>query len=257
MTSKPFASRPFESTFAAAAPRVREITTHRPALRKILLASGVLSSVWYVATDLIGTLRYPGYSFANQEFSELLAAGAPTRSLMVALNGIPYGVLVTAFAAGVWASTGGRRAGRATGVMLIGYAVAGMVTGVFFPMDQREVIATGEASMRNSVHGPGTAVMSLFLLIAMGFGAMLLGRRFRYYTYGTIIALVAFGILASTQIGQLEANAPTPWMGIHERVNIYATMLWIAVLAIGLWRARGVGAQPGLMRPAAMPRELR
>jgi hypothetical protein len=47
-----------------------------------------------------------------------------------------------------------------------------------------------------------------------------------------------FGVLASLQAGRMEANQPTPWMGIEERINIYATMLWMAVLAIGLLRAQ-------------------
>ena len=33
------------------------------------------------------------------------------------------------------------------------------------------------------------------------------------------------------QIFEMEANRPTPWMGLEERVNIYATMLWVAALA--------------------------
>jgi hypothetical protein len=36
----------------------------------------------------------------------------------------------------------------------------------------------------------------------------------------------------------MVANQPTPWMGIEERVNTYATMLWLAVLAIALLRAQ-------------------
>jgi hypothetical protein len=47
-----------------------------------------------------------------------------------------------------------------------------------------------------------------------------------------------FGVLTSLQVGQMEANQPTPWMGVEERINIYATMLWVAVLAIGLLRAQ-------------------
>jgi hypothetical protein len=70
-------------------------------VRKILLGCGVVSSVLYVVTDVLGTLRYLGYSYADQEFSELTAEGAPTRPLMVALNVIPYTLLVAAFAVGV------------------------------------------------------------------------------------------------------------------------------------------------------------
>jgi hypothetical protein len=81
-------------------------------------------------------------------------------------------------------------------------------------------------------------VMSLFILLAMGFGATLLGKRFRYYSCGTIAILVVFGVLASLQAGKMVANEPTPWMGIEERINIYATMLWVAVLAIGLLRVQ-------------------
>jgi hypothetical protein len=207
-------------------------------VRKILLGCGVVSSVLYIAVDVLGSLRYPGYSYADQEFSELTAAGSPVRSLMIALNEIPYTVLVAAFAGGVWTSAEPKRAGRITGAMLIGYALTGMVTGVFFPMKTREALAAGEGTLRNAMHPPGTIVMSLFIVLAMSYGARLLGRRFLYYSYGTIAILIVFGVLTSLQVGRMEANEPTPWMGVEERINIYATMLWVAVLAIGHLRAQ-------------------
>ena len=157
---------------------------------------------------------------------------------MVALNVIPYTLLGVAFAGGVWTSAGPKRAARITGAMLLGYAAFGFAGGLIFPMRPREALAAGEETLRNVMHIPATAVMSLFIVLAMGFGATLLGKRFRYYSYGTIAALLVFGTLASLQAGQMAANEPTPWMGIEERINIYATMLWVAVLAIGLLRAQ-------------------
>ena len=207
-------------------------------VRKIVLGCGIVSSVWYVFSDVLGTLLYEGYSYTDQEFSELVAVGSPVRPLMIALNEIPYNLLVLAFAVGIWTSAAPKRAARITGALLIVYAATGMVTGAFFPMDRREVLATGERTLHNAIHGPGTAVSSLFMVLAMVFGAMLLGRRFRYYTYATIAIVVVFGVLTSLQIGQMEANQPTPWMGIEERISIYAIMLWVAVLAIGLLRAQ-------------------
>jgi hypothetical protein len=207
-------------------------------VRKVLLGCGIASSVWYVITDIIGTLRYPGYRYTEQQFSELLAVGSPVRPLMIALNEFPYNLLVLAFAAGVWETAGRTRAGRITAAGLAGFAVFGFVTGVFFPMNTREALAAGEEGLRNAMHPVGTIVMSLSLVLAMAFGSTLLGRRFRYYTYATIAIVVVFGGLTSLQVGQLEANVPTPWMGIEERINIYASMLWVAVLAIGLLRAQ-------------------
>jgi hypothetical protein len=207
-------------------------------VRKILLGCGIVSSVLYVVTDVLGILRYPDYRYTEQQFSELLAVGSPVRPLMIALNEFPYNLLVAAFAVGVWTSTGPKRAARITAAMLLGFAVTGMVTGVIFPMNTREALAAGEGGLRNAMHPVGTIVMSLFIVLAMAFGSGLLGRRFRYYTYATIAILIVFGGLASLQVGQMEANQPTPWMGVTERMNIYATMLWVAVLAIGLLLAQ-------------------
>jgi hypothetical protein len=175
-------------------------------IRKILLGCGIASSVLYVVSDAIGTLRYPGYRYTEQQFSELTAVGSPVRPLMIALIEFPYNLLLAAFAVGLWTSATPKRAARITGALLIAYAATGMVTGVFFPMDRREVLATGERTLHNAIHGPGTAVSSLLFVLAVGFGATLLGRRFRYYSYATIAIVVAFGVLTSLQIGKMEAN---------------------------------------------------
>jgi hypothetical protein len=42
-------------------------------VRRILLVCGVVSSVLYVVVDVLGTLRYPGYRYTEQQFSELTA----------------------------------------------------------------------------------------------------------------------------------------------------------------------------------------
>jgi hypothetical protein len=203
-------------------------------VRRILLGCGIVSSVLYIAVDVLGTLRYPGYRYTEQQFSELTAAGSPVRPFMVGLSVIPYTLLVAAFAVGVWISTRPKRAGRITRAMLLGYAAFGMVGGWFTPMNTREALAAGERGLRNAMHVPMTAVMSLFMVLAMGFGATLLGKRFRYYSYTTIAILIVFGVLTSLQAGKMVADEPTPLMGLTERINIYATMLWVTVLAIGL-----------------------
>ena len=70
-------------------------------VRKILLGCGIVSSVWYVVTDVLGTLRYPGYTYADNTFSESLAVGFPVRPIMLALNSILGSLLFAATAVGV------------------------------------------------------------------------------------------------------------------------------------------------------------
>jgi len=158
------------------------------------------------------------------------------------LASVVYNVLMAAFALGVWTSGSPKRTARITGAAMLVYAVLSMVTASFFQMDMRGA----EATSRGSLHGPMTAVMSLFIVLSMGFGAFLLGRRFRLYSFATIVIVIIFGVLTGLQAPHLEAGQPTPWMGLTERVNIYATMLWFAALAIALLRAeKGQGSVGG------------
>ena len=81
--------------------------------------------------------------------------------------------------------------------------------------------------------------MSIFIVAAIAFGGFLHGKRFRRYSFATIALIVLFGALAGFLARPLAEQQPTPWLGLAERVNIYATMLWMAVLAASLWRTPG------------------
>lgn len=224
--------------------------------RQSLLGCGIVSSVLYVATDVIASLRYPGYRYADQQISELLAKGAPSRPFMVAANLIPYDLLLVAFAVGIWMLVGWPRAGRITAAGLIGFAIFGTLGGGIFEMEQRTVMAAGQGTLRGTMHLPVTGLMILCLLVAIIFGARLLGTRFRSYSYATIAIMLAFGLLVATQAGQLAANQPTPWMGLEERVSSYSMVLWVAVLAVGLWRAQRATAPNQRKQPTVTPQPL-
>ncbi len=198
---------------------------------RLLLAGGVVSSVLYAAMDVLCALRYDGYRYVDQAVSELNAVGAPTRRLFVALS-VPYNLLLIALSLGIWRSSGGKRGARITAAMLAASAVVGQATPVFFPMDRRG----DEATKRGRRHGPMTAFGSMFILLAMAFGAWIHGVRFRTYTFATMALLIRFGGLTALYIPRLEANRPTPAMGVLERVNIYAYLLWVAAVAASLWR---------------------
>jgi hypothetical membrane protein len=94
-------------------------------LRSVVLLCGVLSSLLYVATDIIGGMRYDGYSFASQAVSELMAIGAPSERVVDPLF-ILYGALIIAFGVGVLREAASRsRLRRLTGAGLIGYGAIG------------------------------------------------------------------------------------------------------------------------------------
>jgi hypothetical protein len=205
--------------------------------RALLLACGVFASVLYVLADVIAWQRYPEYNPVSQVFSELLAAGAPTRLLMIGVVGIPYNLLIVALSTGVWIAGVHPRRSRLIAVLLLMYALSSFAGGMFFNMDMRGTAATP----RGALHPLATGVMSIFILLSVAFAATLHGKKFGVYSVLTLVTLVVFGILVSVQAPQLAANQPAPFIGLLERVNIYAWMVWVAVFAISLRTA----ATPG------------
>lgn len=203
-------------------------------MRKVLLACGIFSSLLYVTTVVVAGLRWEGYSAASQTVSELFAIGAPTSSLVVPIF-VAYALLVYAFGAGVWLSAGRSRALRAAAALIIGKEVLGLIVTLFFPMHLRGTATT----LTDQMHAILTLIGVVCMLAAIGFAAAAFGRRFRIYSIATIVLLVVFGVLAGLDGARLEANLPTPWMGVTERINIFAYMLWAIVLAVALLRRAG------------------
>jgi hypothetical protein len=225
------------------------------AVRKVLLGCGVLSSILYVGSEVYAWTQYPGYSPISQGFSELLAEGAPTRPFMVAVAGAPYNLLVAALGVGVWMSAGRSVIARITGALLLLYALISYLGGTVFQMDTRDV----EGSVRTMVHERATAVMVVSMLLAMAAGAFVHGARFRIYSLATLMTVIVFAGLTFQQVTVLAAREPAPYLGLIERVNIYAWMLWVAVLSISLWHRR-TASKPDdeklRAHPTATPRRL-
>jgi hypothetical protein len=224
-----------EQPTAAAIPSTAE------AVRRALLACGIGASLLYVALNVIGAQRFPGYSLTSQTISELIAIGAPSRPLVTLLMAA-YAVLLYAFGVGIWRSAGGRRALRVTAAGVVGKELLGLVVTLFFPMHLREVLAAGGATLTDELHRDLTVVGTLLMLLAMVSAATAFGMRFRVYTIGTILLFVTGGVLAFGDAPRMAANLPTPWQGVTERVCAFGYMLWLAVLAAALWRDRRRGS---------------
>jgi len=201
-------------------------------VREALLVCGILSSILYAATDVLGGMRYEGYSFTSQAVSELMAVGAPSESLVDPLF-IAYGVLMLAFGVGVFREGVRRsRALQVSGALLAGYAALGLTGPTFFEMHQRGT----DSSAGDVAHIVLTVAIVLLTLGAMGVGAFVLDRRFRAYSFATLGTVIVFGAVTGPYAARLAAGEPTPGLGIVERILIYSCQLWVAVLAVALLR---------------------
>lgn len=203
-------------------------------LKKIFLTCGIISSVYYIALNIIIPLQDPEYNVVSQTVSELSAIDAPTRSMWVFLCTF-YSFFILAFGSGVWMVSDANKWLRYIAKLLFVYGVSG-----FFwpPMHLRSILASGGGTISDTLH-IAFAMGTVFLMILMiGFGAAALGKVFRYYSITTLLLLFTFGILTSLESPGVPKNLPTPMIGVWERINIGVFLIWVIVLALILLRTR-------------------
>ena len=204
--------------------------------QKPLLICGILSTVWYVGITIFVPGLYEGYNSLTLTISELSAIGAPTRIIWVLLA-LMYPMLLLFFGWGVLISDTGTRRLRIAGSIIIAYAVFNFY---WPPMHQREVIAAGGATLTDSLHIAWAVMTLVFNILLMAFGFAEFKKGFRIYTIATWTVFLVFGILTFLESPNIEANLPTPHIGLWERINMGAFMLWIIVFAIVLIETRQV-----------------
>jgi hypothetical membrane protein len=201
--------------------------------RRFLLYCGVLASLLYIAMNIFIPPLYPGYNWITQIVSELSAVDAPTRLLWFPL-GIVYTLLVAAFGWGVFKSPLQKRSLRIAGILLFVHGVAGLA---WSPMHQREVLAAGGGSFTDTWHIVMSIITVLLMFLTIGFGAAASGKGFRFYSIATILVFIVFGVLTFAEAPNVDKNIPTPFIGLWERINIAAFMVWLFVFSVMLLRA--------------------
>jgi len=198
-------------------------------LNVFLLSCGVVAPLLYVATDIFLVLRWEGYSYRDQTISELNAIGAPTRTLSIILGIAGYAFLV-AFGVGVWRSAAANRRLRVSAAALVAFGVLAWFGVPFFAMHVREA----EETLTDTLPVAQLGIAGPLLLLIIGFGAAAFGWRFRFYSAATVLVTLAFGAWSGTYGADIMDGLETPWVGVIERISVYAYQLWFVVFAIAL-----------------------
>lgn len=201
-------------------------------IQRFLLACGIIASLLYIAMNIFIPMQWEAYHPASQTVSELSAIDAPTRAVWFPL-GLLYAILGAAFGLGVLDAAANNRSMQILGVVLF---LDGIFSLFWPPMHQRSVLAAGGGTLTDTMHIAFSAITVLFFLLSLGFGAATFGKPFRIYSIVTIVLLALFGGLTGLVAPRVQANLPTPWIGIWERINIGLYLAWVIVLSAMLLR---------------------
>lgn len=205
-------------------------------MKRFLLISGMLAAIIYVGTVILGGLLRPGYSHVAEAISELVAAGAPNRTLLSSLF-LLYNALLSFFGVGLFLKARSQLRGRVSGLLgslalalLVG--LAGVLMELFFPQDPGGLPTTAAGTVHIALAG----IASLGTMVAV----LALGLWFRnfpdlksYVTYSLITVALIF-VSGGLTVAALATNHPL--FGVSERITIGAFTLWLFIISLKIYR---------------------
>jgi hypothetical protein len=208
-------------------------------MKKLLMLCGVSAAILYVGTVILGGLLRPGYSHLFEAISELVADGAPNRSLLSSLF-LVYNTLLSIFGIGLFLKVRDQSRGRISGsvgslalTLLVG--MAGILMELVFPQDPGGLPTTFAGTM----HIVMASMASLGTMIAV----LMLGLWFRnmaelkgYSIYSLISVAVIFisgGLTAAAMASSY------PLFGLLERITIGTFIVWLFITGLKMFQLEG------------------
>jgi hypothetical protein len=200
---------------------------------KALLGCGIAAAVLLAGVDVLAGLLAPGYRFDARSASELSAAGASTRPLVLGVTLVANALLV-AFAVGIWLTAQHNWALRTIAILVAGNAVLSTIAILLFPAHPDQEALTTANTWNIVVSGLGV----LCTVLAIVFGIVANDNFVRYLSIGIILLFIAGFILSVVTTGRMPAvgEVPSAVIGVQERTMIYSWLVWVTCQAIVLLR---------------------
>jgi hypothetical membrane protein len=190
---------------------------------------GIAASFIYVGTVILGGLLRPSYSHVSMAISELVADGAPNRSLLSSAF-LVYNILVSLFGIGLFLKANQQPPGRQSGIIgsaaLVAVGVSGILMELAFPQEPGGT-ATTFAGMMHFVMAGIASLGTMVAILMLAFWFRNISALKGYVAYSAISVAIIFvsgGMTAAALANQ------HPLFGLIERITILTFILWMFVI---------------------------
>jgi hypothetical membrane protein len=191
---------------------------------------GIVGSIVYVLSVILGGLLWPGYSHVSQSISTLIMTTSPNQIFMQPLFWI-YNLLLVAFSIGYYRWSQNILI-KISAAFLFLVALSGILM-LIFPQDA----INAPLSAHGLAHLIFAGVAALSTLVAIFLSAIGLWGRGGYKKLGVLSLVFGLVILIT---GPLTAMAPTAfpqYFGLSERITIGSFIVWWFVLSYTIHRS--------------------
>lgn len=194
--------------------------------------SGVVASLFYVAHVVAGRMVWPDYNPLAQPISDLTASSAVSQSLASRiLYGYDFFNLLFCFVLLVYF----RKVRRINNVFYGGIVlktIAEVLSTVgykLFPLADTD----WTSSFQNNMHYAITGVIVLSYIVLALLLTIGLARTRKYPTMTRFLSLFSIVFITSGFLTVMVANIQPQYVGLVERINLYALM--VSNVALALW----------------------
>ena len=198
-------------------------------MKKTFMFCGISAAVIYIGTVILGGMLRPGYSHISMAISELVAEGAPNRSLLSS-SFLLYNILLSVFGIGLFLTANGQPRGRGSGIIgslaLVLVGIAGVLMELAFPQEPGGTATTFTGVMHMVMAGVASlGTMVAILSLALWFRNIpALKGQVAYSMISVAIIFVSGGLTAAAMANH------HPLFGLIERITIFTFTLWLFVI---------------------------
>lgn len=191
-----------------------------------LCLTGILSLIFYILHDVVGTLNYPGYNWTREAVSDLTATDSPVYGIAHSLS-LVYGILSCLCSLlvcilvkkeekkilrlGVYLFT------TMNFILAIGYSL--------FPLSSKGYDGSFQSFMHVYVITIAVVLLSIISLILISVGAFKSNKKLLGTLSIVALLLMFFGAAGSGIL-------PKSVFGIVERFSTYSAVVFTAILGI-------------------------
>ena len=200
---------------------------------RLLALCGIAAPVLMLALWTVASLVRPGYDQLTQYGSEL---GTGSNAIIMNVNFVVTGLLITAFAVGLFLNIQGGRWAQ-TGSILLFVFGAGEVAGGLFPCDPGCPIAA--QSITQLAHNLDAVIAFVAIALAPLILSAGLNRDQRwkdYRSYSIVTGILALGLLSIFSAAALDYIG---FVGLFQRLFLAGPFLWIEIVARRLFQMSG------------------
>ena len=198
-------------------------------MKKTFMLCGIAAALIYAGTVILGGLLRPGYSHISMAISELVADGAPNRTLLSS-SFLVYNILVSIFGAGLFLEANNQPRGRVSGIIgslaLLLVGLAGLLMELAFPQEPGGTATTFAGIMHFGMAGVASlGTMVAILMLALWFRNVPELKSYGAYSIISVAVVFVVGGLSAAAIANHSSL-----FGLVERITILTFTLWMFVI---------------------------